>query len=152
MEIKLVTAREEALGLADALQRCAAASTAEFRDAPLPAGVARRALERGFGTDEFVLLAARAAGGGDPVGLLLTMPFVDPLTADSVPMIVLLFVEPAHRHRGLARALAVEARRQLARRGFRSLAARAGHNDDALISMGERWGYLRAWEILLHEA
>ena len=44
-----------------------------------------------------------------------------------------------------------EARRLLGQRGLRTLAARAGHNDDALISMGERWGFVRAWELLLYE-
>jgi hypothetical protein len=39
----------------------------------------------------------------------------------------------------------------LAERGMRVLAARAGHNDDALISMGERWGFVRAWELMLFE-
>ena len=29
--------------------------------------------------------------------------------------------------------------------------ARAAHNDDALISMGERWGFVRAWELMSAE-
>ena len=33
----------------------------------------------------------------------------------------------------------------------RANAGRAGHNDDALISMGERWGFLRAWELFVRE-
>ena len=40
---------------------------------------------------------------------------------------------------------------QLAARGVRGISARVGHNDDALISMGERWGFVRHWELLLRE-
>ena len=36
-------------------------------------------------------------------------------------------------------------------RGMSTLAARAGHNDDALISMGERWGFVRQWELMVLE-
>ena len=39
----------------------------------------------------------------------------------------------------------------LAMRGIRKLGAICGHNDDALISMGERWGFTRRWEILLRD-
>jgi GNAT superfamily N-acetyltransferase len=152
MELKLVTDRAEALALAGLVQRCAEASTAEFRDGPLPPDVGRRAIEHGFDQPEFLFLLARDDGAPDGVaGLCLAMPFVDPLTAERVPMIVLLHVEPSLRHRGVARALVSEAQRVLARRGQNTLAARAGHNDDALISMGERWGFLRAWELLVRE-
>jgi GNAT superfamily N-acetyltransferase len=66
-------------------------------------------------------------------------------------MVLVLYVEPDARHRGVARALVEEATRLLAARGLRRLAARAGHNDDALISMGERWGFVRQWELMLRE-
>jgi len=152
MELKLVTDRDEALALAGLVQRCAEASTAEFRDAALPEDVGRRAIERGFDQPEFLLAVAREDGAPDGIaGLCLVMPFVDPLTAERLPMIVLLHVERSHRHRGVARALVSEAQRLLSRRGLGALAARAGHNDDALISMGERWGFLRAWELLVRE-
>jgi hypothetical protein len=52
----------------------------------------------------------------------------------------------------VARALVHETARLLAARGAGTLAARAGHNDDALISMGERWGFVRSWELLAREA
>jgi hypothetical protein len=39
----------------------------------------------------------------------------------------------------------------LSDRGCPELAARVGHNDDALISMGERWGFTRLWEFILRE-
>ena len=84
-------------------------------------------------------------------GLCLTVPFEDPLTGEILPMIVILRVDPNLRHRGIARALVDDARSILAERGHGILAARAGHNDDALISMGERWGFLRHWELMLHE-
>jgi hypothetical protein len=34
---------------------------------------------------------------------------------------------------------------------MKALSARAGHNDDALISMGERWGFVRQWEMMVRE-
>ena len=34
----------------------------------------------------------------------------------------------------------------LLERGVERLGARVEHNDDARISMGERWGWTRAWE------
>ena len=35
--------------------------------------------------------------------------------------------------------------------GLDALAARAPLNDDALISMGERWGFIRQWAYLVYE-
>ena len=78
-------------------------------------------------------------------------PFRDPLTGVAEPMLVALYVVPEIRHRGVARALVLELRRLLAARGFSGLAARAAHNDDALISMGERWGLVRTWEFMSSE-
>jgi GNAT superfamily N-acetyltransferase len=66
-------------------------------------------------------------------------------------MVLLLFVSPDVRHRGLARAMVDAVTRVLAARGHEKLAARAAHNDDALISMGERWGFVRQWEMMLRE-
>lgn len=136
--------------MSERLNRYADEVTREFRDEPLPPDVGRRLIERSFDADECVLLVAEEQG--EVHGLCLTAPLFDPLTGESVPVIVLLNVESQARQRGLARALAEQTQRLLARRGHRRLAARAGHNDDALISMGERWGYLRHWELMLHEA
>ena len=69
----------------------------------------------------------------------------------SVPMILVLHVETAWRHRGVARALLERVSELLAARGVRGLAARVGHNDDALISMGERWGFVRTFELMARE-
>ena len=46
------------------------------------------------------------------------------------------------------RALILELSRLLLRRGFEALLARAGHNDDALISMAERLGMVRTFEVM----
>ena len=88
---------------------------------------------------------------GATVGLCLTGPLVDPLTADRFPMVIVCWVAPAYRHRGLARHLLEDVARQLEGRGYPALATRTDHNDDALISMGERWGFTRRWEILLRD-
>jgi GNAT superfamily N-acetyltransferase len=55
------------------------------------------------------------------------------------------------RHRGLGSALVKETLRALAARGHATLTGRAGQNDDALISMGERWGFVRIWDLLVRE-
>ncbi len=98
-----------------------------------------------------LLLIAETSAGAADMGLLLVGPQIDPLSGVRTPMILILSVESSARHRGLARALVREARRLLSRRGYSQLAARCPHGDDALISMGERWGFLRTWEFLAYD-
>ena len=141
--------RDDALTAAEALEPAAAELSAEFRDTPLPDHTVRRLIERSFGRPETVLMEAR--GGGQLLGTCLTAPFEDPLTGELLPMIVLLHVDPDVRHRGVARGLVEHTLRTLETRGLTELAARAAHNDDALISMGERWGFVRHWEMMLLE-
>ena len=100
---------------------------------------------------------------GDPKGVMLThanlvsnviaasAPFEDPLTGDVQALLILLYTDPSIRQRGVARSLTGELRRALAARGVTELWARAAHNDDALISMGERWGFVRSWELMSAE-
>jgi GNAT superfamily N-acetyltransferase len=149
IHIRPVSSLQEALSLTTLLDRCAEESMAEFRDTPLAAGVSRRLLERHFTHSTTLLLVAESQDGVH--GVSLTAPFEDPLTSEIVPMMVILHVDRDLRHRGIAAALVDDARRILGDRGHRTLAARAGHNDDALISMGERWGFVRHWELMLHE-
>ena len=73
------------------------------------------------------------------------------LSAERLPMVLVLHVDPQLRHRGIASAMIEQSRHLLASRGCARLAARAAHNDDALISMSERWGFVRAWEWMLYE-
>lgn len=151
LELRIIQDLEEALALAPRMDAWAAESTAEFRDDALPRDVGRTFVETHFQRPECLILVAEDKSSGQNFGTCVVGPFADPLTAETVPMVVLLWVDPSLRHRGVARALVVEARRLLRQRGFDKLAARAGHNDDALISMGERWGFLRHWELLLYE-
>jgi ribosomal protein S18 acetylase RimI-like enzyme len=60
--------------------------------------------------------------------------------------VLALHVDAGVRHRGVARALVAAAREALQARGVERLGARVEHNDDARISMGERWGWIRGWE------
>ena len=115
-----------------------------------PAEVARRYLER-FGPREAVLVVAEPREVDRPLALAASAPFEDPLTGEVSAVLVLLYTDPSIRQRGVARALAQELRRVLASRGVTELWARAAHNDDALISMGERWGFVRAWELMSAE-
>lgn len=150
-QLRQVLLLEEALTLAPRLDRATAERAREFQDEPVPEGVVRDFLFARFDDPETLLLVAETEDGRADLGLCLIGPFVDPLLPTRVPMVLLLHVERDARHRGLARALVEEATRLLAERGYATLAARAGHNDDALISMGERWGFVRHWELMLRE-
>ena len=149
--LRHVTDPKEAQALAPPLDRHAEQAMAEFRDHPLPRGVVRRFLEESFGASETVLLVAESKTGAADLGVCLVGPFVDPLLGTRLPMVLILYVDEAARHRGLGRALVEEAGRILEARGLFRLAARAGHNDDALISMGERFGFVRQWDLMLRE-
>ena len=149
--LRLVTERREADALAPALDAYAAQALAEFRDTPLPEGVCRRFFERHFADAESLLVIAESARGAADMGVCLTGPFEDPLTGERMPSVLILYVSPGMRHRGLGRALMDETLRTLAERGHHKICGRAGHNDDALISMGERWGFVRLWDLLVRE-
>jgi len=153
MNLKLSTVEDlaDARALGPLLQSAAEESGRSYREDPLPAVAAERFLDRAFGRPETLLLVARTAEGEPPVALVATGPLTDPLSGESLPVVVALWVAPDLRHRGLARALVREARRRLAARGLERLAVRVSYNDDALISMGERWGFVRAWELMTLE-
>lgn len=111
-------------------------------------------LERVIGQPESVFVVAESMApedDGATVGLCLTGPLVDPLSAARIPIVLAFWVAPGYRHRGLARHLLEDVARQLLERGQPGLCLRTDHNDDALISMGERWGFTRRWEILLRD-
>ena len=149
--IEVVSDPAEAHGFAGLVDSVAAAFESEWSDEPFPEGAARRFLEERWEDPETLLLVARGAAPERPSGLMLTGALEDPLSRRRTPVVLALWVDPGARHRGVATRLVARARELLAARGFTGLAARAGHNDDALISMGERWGFVRIWELLLHE-
>jgi GNAT superfamily N-acetyltransferase len=151
VQLRQIESREGASALAGRLTECAAAAVAEYREGVLPAGIGARIAEGHFDAPERVLLVAESEPGAADLGLCLTGPFEDPLTGERQPFVRLLFVEPSVRHRGLARAMQGEVRAILAERGLEVLAGRAPHNDDALVSMGERWGFVRQWAYLVYE-
>jgi ribosomal protein S18 acetylase RimI-like enzyme len=149
LTLRAVTALEEALVLCPLLDALAADFHAQVSDAPFPVGACERFLRAHFAARETVLVVAE--GPERAWGVCVTGPFTDPLLGTTVPMILVLHVDPALRHRGVARELVVEAERLLGERGLQHLAARALHNDDARISMGERWGFVRSWELMVKE-
>jgi GNAT superfamily N-acetyltransferase len=151
LALRSVRKLEEALELAPDIDRRAAEFMAQFSDEPFPTGAAERFLRRHFDAPETVLLVARERKSSELLGLCLTGPLEDPLLGESVPMVLVLHVEPAARHTGVARQMVEMVSELLASRGLRRFAARVGHNDDALISMGERWGFVRVWELMLRE-
>lgn len=151
LELRPIGDLDEARALGPRLDAAAAEFQAQYSDEPYPAGAAARFLARAWAESETVLVAAFKPGARAPAGLCLSGAHVDPLSGERVPMVLVLFVDVELRHRGVARALVERCRELLGARGHARLAARALHNDDALISMGERWGFVRAWEWMLWE-
>jgi len=152
LRLRTVDSPDEALALEPQLQKAAEESSRSFRAEPIAPGFARAFAERGLGAAETVLVVAESPERPrEPVGICASVPWTEPYGGPRTALLVALRVEPAFRHRGVARALVREARKALAARGVTAFAARAGHNDDALISMGERWGFVRAFEFLLGE-
>lgn len=69
----------------------------------------------------------------------------------SAPFLYFLYTHPGFRRLGVARELLLQAEQWLKKQGSRTLVAPATHNDDAIISMGERRGYLREREWMVKE-
>ena len=149
LDLRAVASLDEALALAPRLDEHSAEFMAQFSDEPFPRGASERFLRRHFAARETCLVLAERTG--KTWGVCLVGPFTDPLLGTTQPMLLVLHVDPSLRHRGVASELVRDAERILAERGCKTLAARAGHNDDALISMGERWGFVRSWELMVKE-
>ena len=153
LRLRTITTREEAQGTLALLEQAVrevlgAAGAADGKRTP--AELARRYLER-FGPREAVLVVAEPREVARPLALAASAPTEEPLTGDVRALLILLYTDPSIRQRGVARSLTGELRRALAARGVKELWARAAHNDDALISMGERWGFVRTWELMSAE-
>ena len=151
VQLRTIGSLEDALTHAPRLDGYAAEFMAQFSDEPYPAGSVERFLLEHFGEPEALLTVAVDESLDRIVGLCLVGPLVDPLLQARTPLVLVLHVEPDYRHRGLASELIDEVRAVLRARGIQRLAGRVGHNDDALISMCERWGFLRHWDLMLHE-
>jgi ribosomal protein S18 acetylase RimI-like enzyme len=145
LRVRPIELRPEAERLSTLLGAGLAATLEALGEEPR-AGLAERFLEHDLGKPEALFLVAEGPTG--TVGLLVTAPFADPATGESAPLVTALYVVPEFRHRGIARALFAEGKRLLHQRGKSRLLARAAHNDDVLISMGERWGLVRTWELM----
>jgi len=133
------------------LDQVIAEGAAEFRDDDVPPGALERFLKRSMDDPETTVQVALDKESGERLGICVTGPLIDPLLGDRLPVVLLLYVDPDVRHRGLAKHLVDHASKRLEERGLVTLGARAGHNDDALISMGERWGFVRVWELMVRE-
>lgn len=152
MDIQLRRLREleEAARLGPELDEYIAQATADFRDNAPPAGTGLKLLERSLDAPEGMVLVAETTAG-ERLGYCVVGPLIDPVVGDRWPMVLALWVHPEYRHRGLGGSLIKRVIADLQAAGGYALAARAGHNDDALISMGERWGFVRHWELMVHE-
>lgn len=134
------------------LERYVIQVTAEWTDRAPGEGLGAALLRRVDGNSAGLLLTAHAPGEqgqtGARLGYCVVVPLADPLTSLETPFIAALEVDRNHRHRGLARSMMEAVSAEMKRRGHPELAARVGHNDDALISMGERWGFVRSHEVM----
>ena len=143
-KITRIDSLERALECAQSLDQAVTATLAEINHEPLEEGASARFLERAFDEAETVLLISRE--GEQEVGICLTGAWTEPLSGERLAGVLALYVDRDLRHRGIARALVAAAQEALAERGIMRLGARVEHNDDARISMGERWGWIRGWE------
>jgi len=149
LDLSLVTEKQQALTLGQEFEPQVLDALESMLPSDPGSGALTAFLERAFDEPETLLLVARERGGERVWGLCLVGAFVEPFTAQRLPMMLALWVDPSLRHRGVARALQVEARRLLMERGQSAFCTRASYNDDALVSMAERWGYVRQWEWML---
>src|SRR5262245_38548122 len=131
MRLRTITQLDEALKLAPLLDRRAAEFNAQFSDEPFPSGASERFLRMHLSDPETLLMVAEQ-DDGSLAAICLIGALIDPLMRSRTPVVLVLYVDDAARHRGLASEIVSEARGTLADRGIRSLAARVGHNDDAL--------------------
>ena len=143
-QIVRIDSLERALECAQRLDQAVVATLAEIRHESPGEGAAARFLERAFDEAETVLLIAKE--GEAETGICLTGAWTEPFSGERLAGVLALHVDADLRHRGIARALIAAAQEALAERGVGRLGARVEHNDDARISMGERWGWTRAWE------
>ena len=132
--------------LGELLDKAATENLAGISHQPIEAGAALRFFEAEREEPETGLWVVRDVER--VLGVCLTGAWVAPLSGERMASVLALCVEPNHRHQGLAKALVQAARSELRARGILSLGARVEHNDDARISMGERWGWTRGWEWL----
>jgi GNAT superfamily N-acetyltransferase len=107
--------------------------------------VAERFVREALGGRDALLLLARGPGPVD-LGVLFAAASVNPFLGTSVPFVYALFVRPENRRAGVAAALLARAEQVYRTRGYGDLAAEVPYQDDALISMGERRGYVRERE------
>ncbi len=128
------------------LDKAATASLAGIEHAPVESGATLRFFEEELSHAETGLWVAR--DGDTVLGLCLTGAWVAPISGERMAAVLALYVEPNHRHQGVAKSLVHAAQAVLRARGVSRLGARVEHNDDARISMGERWGWTRGWEWL----
>jgi ribosomal protein S18 acetylase RimI-like enzyme len=136
----------EASELQAYLDKATTANFAGIEHEPVESGATLRFFEEELSHAETGLWVAR---DGDAVlGLCLTGAWVAPISGERMAAVLALYVEPNHRHRGIAKSLVQSAQSVLRARGVSRLGARVEHNDDARISMGERWGWTRGWEWL----
>jgi len=136
----------DAMELSEYLDKAATASLAGIEHQAIQPGAALRFFEESLACDETGLWVAREEGALQ--GICMTGAWVAPISGERMAAVLALYVNADARHQGVSRALVQAALAELRQRGITHLGARVEHNDDARISMGERWGWTRGWEWL----
>ena len=95
-----------------------------------------------------LVVVAEPSADREVRAVCLTAPLVDPVGGGVEPLLAALWVDPALRGRGLARAMLREAGRILGERGLGPLVVRIPHGDDALAAMADRWSLVRTWQLM----
>lgn len=86
-------------------------------------------------------LSLVATAGGQPVGFLLGSPGPDSTTDEMNGHILTVWIAPAHRRRGLARALMSAAEDYFARMGLRKVKVWTGLHNETALKLAAQRGY-----------
>lgn len=110
------------------------------RGDPVDGDDVARAVELALAPRALAWLAI-AARGGMPVGVVLANPVISPRHGGAALRIEALYVAPAHRRRGVARALVEHLAGASRTAGLRALEADARPGDAAALALGRSLGF-----------
>jgi GNAT superfamily N-acetyltransferase len=143
--VREVARSEEFAGLLPLFREALRSLPTAEEDPPDEEG-ARLAVEAAFGDPALLCLLAEEEGSA--AGFLLALPWSDPFLGKKGSEMRLCFVRPHSRRQGVAASLVARAERILAARGVASISLLLPTQDDPLVSIAERHGYVRVREWL----
>ncbi len=147
-ELKELSGEEAAGPLWDRIRR---AAVENYPEDEVEEAAARAFVRESLAGKGSICLAGYDTGERKLAGVLFAGPYRHSFLAHRDAVIYWLYVWPEYRNLGLASQLLDRAESALAARGVGWLRAHAAHNDDRIISMGERRGYVREIEVMVKE-